>query len=82
MDEYLSTNEIGWLLDRSPSGIRRMINEGEIEGVRLPGGFRVPREEAIRVSRARIEAEAGRKLSEREVERLIHAVLETNRREE
>ena len=68
MDDFLSTKEMGWLLDRSAGSVRRMIRDGEIEGVRLPDGFRVPKAEALRVSRERIETEAGRKLSDRELE--------------
>ena len=78
MDDFLSTKEMGWLLDRSAASVRRMIREGEIEGVRLPDGFRVPKAEALRVSRERIETEAGRKLSDRELEDLIDKVLTTN----
>ena len=55
-----------------------MIREGTIEGVRLPGGFRVRKEEALRLARLRIEAEAGRKLSDRELERLIDDMIDTN----
>ena len=78
MDDFLSTKEMGWLLDRSAGSVRRMIRDGEIEGVRLPGGFRVPKEEALRVARERIESGAGRKLSDRELEGLIDKVLTTN----
>ena len=78
MDDFLSTKEMGWLLDRSAASVRRMIRDGEIEGVRLPEGFRVPKAEALRVSRERIESEAGRKLSDRELEALIEVVLTTN----
>ena len=80
MDDYLSTKEVGWLLGRSPSSVRGMIKRGELHGVRLPDGFRVPREEALRVSRERIEAESGRRLSDPELERLATQVLETNAR--
>ncbi len=55
-----------------------MIRDGEIEGVRLPGGFRVPKTQALRLAREQIEAEAGRKLSDRELERLIDEVISTN----
>jgi excisionase family DNA binding protein len=78
VDDFLSTREIGWLLGRSAGSVRRMIRDGEIEGVRLPDGFRVPKAEAVRVSRERIESEAGRKLSDRELEGLIDKVLTTN----
>ena len=69
---------MAWVLGRSPSTIRDMIRGGEIDGVRLADGFRVPKPEALRVARERIEAEAGRKLSDRELERLIDEVITTN----
>jgi excisionase family DNA binding protein len=78
MEELLSTREMAWVLDRSPGSIRRMIREGEIEGVRISGGFRVPKAEALRLARERIEREAGRKLSDRELEKLIDEVIATN----
>jgi excisionase family DNA binding protein len=78
MEELLSTREMAWVLDRSPGSIRRMIREGEIEGVRISGGFRVPKAEALRLARDRIEREAGRKLSDRELEKLIDEVIATN----
>ena len=78
MDDFLSTREMGWVLGRSPGTVRDMIRDGEMEGVRLPDGFRVPRAEALRLARERIEAEAGRKLSDRELERLIDEVIATN----
>ena len=78
MDELLSTREMAWVLGRSAGRVRRMIRDGEINGVRLPGGFRVPKAEALRLARQRIEAEAHRKLSDRELERLIDAVISTN----
>jgi excisionase family DNA binding protein len=78
VDELLSTREMAWVLDRSPGSIRRMIHEGEIEGVRISGGFRVPKAEALRLARERIENEAGRELSDRELEKLIDQVIVTN----
>jgi hypothetical protein len=78
VDDFLSTKAMGWLLDTSAASVRRMIRDGEIEGVRLAEGFRVPKAEALRVARERIEAEAGRKLSDRELEALIDTVLTTN----
>ena len=78
MDELLSTKEMGWVLGKSPGAVRRMIREGEIEAVRIPGAIRVPRAEALKVARERIEAEAGRKVSDRELERLIDQVIATN----
>ena len=78
MDEHLSTKEMGWVLGRSAGTIRDMIRDGEIEGVRIPDGFRIPKAEALRLARERIEAEAGRKLSDRELEQLIDEVIATN----
>jgi hypothetical protein len=69
---------MGWILGKSPGAIRRMIREGEIESVRVPGAIRIPKAEAIRAARQRIEAEAGRKVSDRELERLIDQVITTN----
>jgi excisionase family DNA binding protein len=80
VDELLSTREMAWVLDRSPGSIRRMIRDGEIEGVRITGGFRVPKAEALRLARERIEKEAGRKLSDRELEKLIDEVIAANER--
>jgi hypothetical protein len=78
VDELLSTRQLGWILDKSPETIRDMIRDGEIDGVRLAAGFRVPKAEALRLARDRIEAEAGRKLSDRQLERLIDKVITTN----
>ncbi|HEV8698546.1 MAG TPA: hypothetical protein VGQ89_12695 [Candidatus Limnocylindrales bacterium] len=78
MDDHLSTQQMGWILDRSQGSVRDMIREGEIEGVRLPGGFRVPKAEALRLARQRIETEAGRKLSDRDLERLVDELIATN----
>jgi excisionase family DNA binding protein len=81
MDELLSTREVAWLLGRSPGTVRDMIRDGEIEGLRLPGGFRVPKAEALRLARERIEAEAGQKLSDRRLEGLIDEVIARNQAE-
>jgi hypothetical protein len=78
MDELLSTTVVGWVLDRSPGSIRQMIRDGDIEGTRIPAGFRVPKAEVLRLARERIEAEAGRKLGDDELERLIDQVIGTN----
>lgn len=75
MDPQLSTTQVGWLLGRSSSSVRRMIREGEIEAGRIPGGFRIPRNEVLRISRETIQAKAGRDLSDKELERLIDEVL-------
>jgi excisionase family DNA binding protein len=81
MDEHLSTTQIGWLLGRSSNAVREMIREGEIEAMRITAGFRIPREEVLRVSRETIQEKAGRKLSDTELERLIDEVLATNERQ-
>jgi excisionase family DNA binding protein len=78
MDGHLSTKELGWVLGRSAGTVRDMIRDGEIEGVRIPGGFRIPKAEALRLARERIEGEAGRKLSDRALEQLIDEVISTN----
>jgi excisionase family DNA binding protein len=78
MDDHLSTKQMGWVLGRSAGTVRDMIRDGEIEGVRIPDGFRIPKAEALRVARERIEAEAGKQLSDRELERLIDEVISTN----
>lgn len=78
MDEHLSTRQLGWILGRSSGSVRDMIKDGEIEAVRLPVGFRIPKAEVLRLARERIEAEAGRRLADRDLERLIDEVVATN----
>ena len=81
MDESLSTRQMAWILGRSQGTVRDMIRDGEIEAARIPAGFRISKAEALRLARERIEAEAGRKLSDRELERLIDEVIATNESE-
>jgi excisionase family DNA binding protein len=78
MDDHLSTKELGWLLGRSSSSVREMIRDGEIDAARIPGGFRIARDEVLRVSRDTIQEKAGRKLSDAELEGLVNEVLATN----
>ena len=78
MDDHLSTEQVAWILDRSPGSVRDMIRDGEIEGARIPAGFRIPKAEALRLARERIEAEAGRTLSDRQLERVIDDLIATN----
>jgi hypothetical protein len=78
VDDYLSTKHLGWLLGRSSNSIRTMIRAGDIAAVRLPTGFKIPRDEVLRVSLEQIERDAGRKLSDRELERLAEQVIERN----
>lgn len=78
MDELLSTQQMAWVLGRSSGSVRDMIREGEIEGVRLPVGYRIPKAEALRVARRRIKAETGRSLPDRRIEALIDEVIDRN----
>jgi hypothetical protein len=78
MEDHLSTEQVGWILERSAGSVRDMIKDGEIEATRIPAGFRVPKAEVLRLARERIESEAGRKVSDREIEPLIDQVIETN----
>ena len=55
-----------------------MIQSGELEAVRLPDGYRVPKAEVLRLARERIEGESDRKVSDRQLERLIDEVIKTN----
>ena len=81
MEESLSTQHLAWVLGRSANSIRDDIRSGDIESTRIPSGFRIPKAEVLRLARERIEAEAGRKLSDRELERLIDEVIATNERQ-
>ena len=78
MDDHLSTQQVGWVLGRSPGTVRDRIEDGEIEAIRIVDGYRIPKAEVLRLARERIEAEAGRKLSDRALERLIDDVIATN----
>ena len=78
MDDHLSTRQVGWIIGESASTVRRLIRDGDIEASRLVGGFRVGRDEVLRVARATVEERAGRKLSDRELEKLIDDVIATN----
>jgi excisionase family DNA binding protein len=78
MVDHLSTEQVGWILERSAGSVREMIQSGEIEAVRLPAGYRVPKAEVLRLARERIEGESDRKVSDRQLERLIDEVIETN----
>ena len=78
MDDQLSTEQVAWIVDRSPETVRDMIRDGEIQTSRIPAGFRIPKAEALRLARERIETEAGRKLSDRELEQVIDKLIATN----
>jgi hypothetical protein len=78
MDDHLSTEQVGWILERSAGSVRDMIQGGEIEATRIPAGFRIPKAEVLRLARKRIEGETGREVPDRELEKLIDKVIETN----
>ena len=78
MDDHLSTKQVGWILGRSAGTIRDQLKAGEIEGSRITSGFRIPKAEVLRLARQKIEAEGGRKLSDRALEQLIDEVIATN----
>jgi excisionase family DNA binding protein len=78
MHDHLSTQEVAWVLGRSAGTVREMIKDGEIEAIRIVGGYRIPRAEVLRLARERVEAEAGRNVPDRELERLIDKVIATN----
>ena len=78
MHESLSTQQLGWVLGRSANSIRDDIRSGAIESTRIPSGFRIPKAEVLRLAREKVEAEAERKPSDKELERLIDEVIATN----
>ena len=45
---------------------------------RIVDGYRIPKAEVLRLARERIEAESGRKVSDRDLERLIDDLIATN----
>jgi excisionase family DNA binding protein len=81
VQDHLSTKQLAWVLGRSPGTVRDRIKDGEIDAIRIVDGFRVPKEEALRLARERIEAEGGRTVSDRELERLIDELIATNEAE-
>jgi excisionase family DNA binding protein len=78
MNDHLSTQQLAWVLGRSPGTVRDKIKGGEIEAMRIVDGYRIPKAEVLRLARGRIEAEAGRRLSDRDLERLIDELIATN----
>ena len=81
MHDHLSTQQVAWVLGRSAGTVRDRIKDGEIEAIRIVDGFRVPKAEALRLARERIEAEGGRTVSDRDLERLIDELIATNEAE-
>jgi excisionase family DNA binding protein len=78
VDEHLSTQQVAWVIGRSPGTVRERIKDGEIDAIRIVGGYRIPKAEALRLGRERIEAEAGRKVSDTRLEALIDELIATN----
>ena len=78
MNDLLSTKQVGWVLGRSAGSIRDGVRAGEIDGTRIPAGFRIPKAEVLRLAREKVEGEAGRKLSDAALEQLIDEVIATN----
>lgn len=78
MEDQLSTQQVAWVLGRSPGTVRDKIKDGEIDAMRILDGYRIPKAEVLRLARERVEAEAGRKLTDRDLERLIDDLIATN----
>ena len=78
MNDHLSTKQLGWVLDLSAAAIRERVKAGEIGGSRIAEGFRIPKAEVLRLAREKVEREAGRKLSDTALERLIDDVIATD----
>jgi hypothetical protein len=78
MEDHLSTKQVGWILGRSASSIRDMVNTGEVEASRIPTGFRIPKVEVLRLARQKIESEGERQLSDQALEQLIDEIIVTN----
>ena len=78
MNDHLSTQELAWIIGRSPGTVRDRIKDGGIEAIRIVDGYRIPKAEAMRLGRERIEAEGGRTVSDRDLERLIDELIATN----
>jgi excisionase family DNA binding protein len=78
MEDHLSTREVGWVLGRSAGTVRDVIVAGDIDATRTVGGYRIPKAEVLRLGREKVGAEAGRKLPDTELERLIDDVIRTN----
>lgn len=78
MHELLTTQQLAWVLGQSTGSIRDQIKAGEIEATRIVGGYRIPRAEALRLARDKVEAETDRRVSDAKLERLVDEVIETN----
>ena len=78
MNDLLTTRQLAWVLGRSTGTIRDQIKAGEIEATRIVGGYRIPKAEALRLARGKVESETDRKVSDTQLERLVDEVIETN----
>ena len=78
MNDLVTTQQLAWVLGESTSTIRGQIKSGDIEASRIVGGYRIPKSEALRLAREKIEAETGGKISDAKLERLVDEVIETN----
>ena len=78
MNDLLTTQQLAWVLGESTGTIRAAIKAGEIEATRIVGGFRIPKVEALRLARQKVEAETGGKITDTKLERLVDEVIETN----
>jgi len=78
MNDHLSTEEVGWVLGRSAGAIREAVKSGDIAGSRTTAGFRIPREEVLRLAREKVDGETGTKISDKALEKLIDDVIATN----
>jgi excisionase family DNA binding protein len=77
--EQFSTREVGQLIGRSAGSVRGMIERGELDAKRLPGvGYRIPRDAVISLAKETLLDEAGARLSDAQVARLIDQVIEHN----
>ena len=78
MNDVLTTQPLAWVLGRSTGTIRDQIKAGEIEAIRIVGGYRIPTAEVLRLAREKVETEANRKISDKQLEHLVDEVIETN----
>ena len=78
MDDHLSTQQVSWVLGRSPGTVRDMIQDGKIEATRIVDGYRIPKAEVLRLAGELVEAETGRKLSDTALERAINDLIAAN----
>jgi excisionase family DNA binding protein len=78
VNDLLTTQQLAWVLGRSTGTIRDQIKAGEIEATRIVSGYRIPKSEALRLAREKVESDSDRKISDKQLERLIDEVIQTN----